>query len=661
MSRVGGLIGDFARATMANPAIEPDVIAALVDLKRDYLDDAHPARWRVGDLTELLLEIFPRKVTADDEWIAVTVPTVREFLTYADKRGRLHRSSDDIEDLLAELDAVAPQYVSAMGDTGYFGLAKSIFANAAAGGVDLSDEGAMQAFQAQFNALPQEQRQAITDPAMSGFGVQLPEPSEQDEPMVLPAIRLPARAELADAARRSLLLGRAVQLARWVGARKQVTGTGVLRVADAKAAAVALGLQAAPGLELAEELELTTGLELGTENDEDPASQFRSAQGIAAHKVRSARDIAELHLVWTVAVEIELVAVGRTMVTRGEGWQRWERAADDDVLDLWTGACAVILNSGVAGTDELDYWLAEHEAVETEVVDALPEMYLGEELSIEQLVADMVAVATQLHAGIRPGPGLGEAVPGDDPVLAWRRVTIAALLGKYLDRLVDLGALTVTDDTVSMTPLGRWGLHEELVEQGLTAPLVIDPASLDARTLLLDGGHLSPDELDVAVEDWLQARQPQAAAAELVDAARVGGSMVRTTAFALLDERLAFIAPVVLADSIDDPVIGRHARAWLESAGMPSGPPLSPQDMQWLAVDGVAAILAAMAGLGAVGDLPDETWQLFDEQVLGELWQVDHPDLLSVLEAIGRGHPKGRVRKAAKKAAFKARQRGVSG
>nr|BFE88830.1 hypothetical protein GCM10020093_114310 [Planobispora longispora] len=45
--------------------------------------------------------------------------------------------------------------------------------------------------------------------------------------------------------------------------------------------------------------------------------------------------------------------------------------------------------------------------------------------------------------------------------------------------------------------------------------------------------------------------------------------------------------------------------------------------------------------------------------VIEEMWRVDHPDVVEVLELLGRSLPDQNVAKAARKAAFKARSRAI--
>src|SRR5512142_3504955 len=65
-------------------------VETLLDLMRDYLDIEGPAELGAGDLTELLLRIYPRKITVlDPASTEDTVPAVRDFLAYLAERGEV--------------------------------------------------------------------------------------------------------------------------------------------------------------------------------------------------------------------------------------------------------------------------------------------------------------------------------------------------------------------------------------------------------------------------------------------------------------------------------------------------------------------------------------------------------------------------------------------
>ena len=56
------LVAEFAAWAARRRGVEPDVIATLLDFKATYLDE-RPTHWVAGDLSELLFEALPRKVS----------------------------------------------------------------------------------------------------------------------------------------------------------------------------------------------------------------------------------------------------------------------------------------------------------------------------------------------------------------------------------------------------------------------------------------------------------------------------------------------------------------------------------------------------------------------------------------------------------------------
>ena len=68
---------------------DADELQPLLDLMRDYLGIERPADLGPGDLEELLLHVYPRKITVLDRADTEdTIPAVRDFLAYlADGEG----------------------------------------------------------------------------------------------------------------------------------------------------------------------------------------------------------------------------------------------------------------------------------------------------------------------------------------------------------------------------------------------------------------------------------------------------------------------------------------------------------------------------------------------------------------------------------------------
>ena len=86
------------RKLNADPEAAVGEVESLLDLMRDYLDIESPAGLGEGDLRELLLQIYPRKMTVFDQAdIEDTVPAARDLVAYLADRGQIdiHARVDD--------------------------------------------------------------------------------------------------------------------------------------------------------------------------------------------------------------------------------------------------------------------------------------------------------------------------------------------------------------------------------------------------------------------------------------------------------------------------------------------------------------------------------------------------------------------------------------
>jgi hypothetical protein len=212
---------------------------------------------------------------------------------------------------------------------------------------------------------------------------------------------------------------------------------------------------------------------------------------------------------------------------------------------------------------------------------------------------------------------------------------------------------------VKLTPLGQYGLRRRMLAEGVAAPLIGDMAGEDAD-IFLDALHRIPDSLarDEAA-GWLKERAPEAAARELLLAAR-GDDPAAPARRLACQQTLALVgmeAEPVLREVLEDPHLGGLARVWLSERGAGEVPEPSQETVYWLTVDTLAAQLG-----GPHDDSPE-----LQELVVGLVgqhagffdaaWKVEHPATPEVLEAMGRLHPDRQVAKQARKAAFKARSR----
>ncbi|MBF8187259.1 hypothetical protein ITP53_16260 [Nonomuraea sp. K274] len=230
-------------------------------------------------------------------------------------------------------------------------------------------------------------------------------------------------------------------------------------------------------------------------------------------------------------------------------------------------------------------------------------------------------------------------------------------LTAVLDRLAWHGMLQVSGDSAQLTPLAVWGLREHYLSLGLDAPQAADLAETDALGLiegLLDGVPTEIAEDDIS--RWLTGRTPGEAAATLLAAASGAPSVARGIAVSIVDRLSAEAAPQV-RDHLDDPELRPHAIHWLSARGLPA-PPLTQEELLWVSIDMLALAMPAA----------EEDPEIFAENMaasgppahmIEEMWRVDHPDVVEVLELLGRFIPDDTVAKAARKAAFKARSRAI--
>ncbi|MFB9487011.1 hypothetical protein ACFFR7_07125, partial [Nonomuraea dietziae] len=172
-------------------------------------------------------------------------------------------------------------------------------------------------------------------------------------------------------------------------------------------------------------------------------------------------------------------------------------------------------------------------------------------------------------------------------------------------------------------------------------------------------GLLSGMPTELAEEDiqrWLERRSPAEAAAELLSAAGGAPAVARGIAVTIVD-RLDSAAESAVRACLDDQELRPHAIHWLTSRGLPA-PPLTQEELLWVSVDMLALAMPAA----------EEDPEIFAENIaasgppaylIEEMWRVDHPDVVDVLELLGRSIPDGTLAKAARKAAFKARSRAI--
>ena len=423
-------------------------------------------------------------------------------------------------------------------------------------------------------------------------------------------MRLAPREELAAAARVAPLLRAARDLARWIGPGRPLTKTGRLRRSDAVAAATHLELIPAE-FDAAWRIAVAAGMVVLNSGRPGPGQQGPGQQG----DVRA-----------DAGDRLDVLASGTA----------------DDVLAVWDAALTAMLEA-----EDLDGMATALYTVGGPVrMDALFDAYLA--------AAD---TRRRGAAGAEPGPE-GE-LPTDRGVLQDE----SAALSVALEMLADLGVVELGADdpgvdedggalTVTLSPLGVWGVHRRLRAQGWHVPVVGGGARGDATALLATLANCDVEDGEAEIASWLGGRTPRQAAAELISAASQGSPGLRGAGFAVLD-RIGADAVVPVREALADPVLRAHAAVWLHEHG--ENAELDREDRAWLLVDLGAGLLEEADPQDVVAELlPDVPPDAQAELVAG-LWRVRHPGVTDLLTALSDHHPDPGVSRAARKAAFKAR------
>ena len=109
LARYSRWAGKTTRELSGAPVLDVGELRLLLDLMRNHLGINDPADLGMGDIEELLLSVYPRKVTVmDREDTADTVPALRDLLAFLAETGAVPGQA--VRRLEGELDEVAPRF-----------------------------------------------------------------------------------------------------------------------------------------------------------------------------------------------------------------------------------------------------------------------------------------------------------------------------------------------------------------------------------------------------------------------------------------------------------------------------------------------------------------------------------------------------------------------
>jgi len=366
-------------------------------------------------------------------------------------------------------------------------------------------------------------------------------------------------------------------LARWVGGGKALTPGGLLRRPDLPDAAAAMGVR-------------------------------------APQRVRSAADLPQVHIPWTVALTAGLLAVeGRSV--RAVDAPAAPQAVEESVPTVWLDAFV--------------------DAFRAMVRDADPVEALGLAIRLLAIVDGHKHPQQQLMDALQY-PWL----PGEEPGVELARALRAPWdrAETLLDVLDAFGALAPDDGGApQLSPLGKAVLP--VLRRRL--PRQITPA-LPAYELLALLTERDEEDPWHAAYPWLAVRPPADAVAALLTAAAKTGARQRRCALDLI-AGLGEAADSTLADFQDHPSIGALVRLHL-GMGAPEAPEPNEADVRWLQVEEIVEL----AETRGPKDAYPQMWQQFPghtlEEKLAEVRATGHPQAewlathLAAVAAAGQGH-----------------------
>ena len=598
------------RKLSADPVGEVETLLALM---RDYLDVEGPADLGAGDLKELLLSIYPRKMTVFDAADTEdTIPAVRDFLAYLTERGEIPDGT--ARALERELDEIAPRFAGVMMDPSNWGMAGSLVHAMTADGVDLDDQAAVARWISAYNAGlaefgDEEDEDDVVD-LKEAFGL----------PDQLAPVRLPEPGELAALARRAPLMAQLRKLAWWLGAGRAVTEDEELASGDAAEAAAELGL-----------------------------------------------DVERLQSLWWLALDAAFIELNEdgADATPGESAQAWDDGDDDAVLDIWEMVFDLVVGDALDDaasldperSDELDF-SGHGAALAVTLFLARPDGFSVADIS--ELIR-VSATAELLPAQAENAWQSWVSAHGDP----------ARLL---LDLLTGLQAIEVADaedgPEARLTPLGLAGVRTQLIDSGVEIPLLPDAEHMTAAQLIAMAEYASEEEFTTETAAWLSYRTAEPAARELLAVAAASDPASRILAVGVVITEIGAPAEPVWREVLDQAELRTYGKAALitlsgdDPAAAP--PELEPDDhdVAWMMTDALAAEGwddpsddAGREPEALAKRLGDAIPAGQEPAMFESMARIPHPDAADVLTVIGKLHPDKKIAKLARKSAYKAASR----
>ncbi|MEV6876803.1 hypothetical protein [Amycolatopsis sp. NPDC051128] len=519
--------------------------------------DGRLGYWTGAVVRDFLLSYVPRTLSATADEAALVPETLRMFLRYLHETGLTDPMGEPLAELEDAVTKATAEFPAAMADERNFGVSKYWVMAAARNGVDRSDPDALNAFLAEVHEGRHSYDAGLLDELVARqFTEQTGRAFRQ------PAVSLPPDSKLAEAAESSSIVRQLRKLVEWVGDGRALTGTGNLKLADAR--------------DLVSLLDTGDVLERG-----------------AGGEVRSSADLPHLAIVFELAKRTRIVRVVKGRLVRVA------KAAPlvKNALALWTAALDALPEPGLLVRPSS--WVPGYaqlldESLDIVLPDVLNTIYgMPEPMPVVRLAESVwMACVERFYLDLEPSI---------EPV--WRD-GLAAEFRRLLTKLAEFGAVELTTgpadpmytldlvpenpelppdvqdrlrvaleapslDLASLTPLATRAVRARLLREGRVAPLVgdlVNAAPAPMLSMLAD--HYAPETAVAEISGWLAAHGGREAGLPLLlDAVRQ--SPFRTRASGMLEVLVNSLpdGDALLRDLRTDPALGPIATRVLIDSG----------------------------------------------------------------------------------------------
>jgi hypothetical protein len=581
----------------------------ILGFKQGYLGGDDLGRWTSDDLSEVLFELYPRKVVLEPGDNAGVIAGVAAFLRFLQTEG-LWTGDESSEELASLVEQAGARFDVAMADESRWGPGKRLFSGAAAQGVDVTDQRQLDEYVRTFNALPHAERDARLGP--------------QPARPPLPPVVLAPQEELRAAAEASTLLRWVRGLVEYVGEGKKLTDKGNLKLADGRALVELL----------------------------DVRDRFDPSIGDKTFSTRSTEELGDLHLVFELAKAAGFLADDGSRLAPTDS----ASMPVDQPLETVHALFVALLEDVQPAQhrwqgDHYGYgWYAED--IDLSLVPWHLEMYVRRD------GLDLAHEAARMWPELVEDYGLEGEPPGK---LDFHRQLMAGTVLSSFRRLEQLGTVRLEDVETGpggemagrafLTPLGTWVMQRQLA-QFMPVPVVGALADLPADELLRQVVDRPEDTAGPEVRYWVDRHGADglpALVAALPGASEAARGLVLGVLLDLGDEAVAAVEPLR-----DDPelapfrtVLRVDAAVAAESEMVAAGPEA------WVRLLAAVTELRSPAAASAwAGPAAGEVGVL---GMLDTAWRIRLPQTATVLAVLGSTAPDKAVAKAARRAAHKHR------